>query len=431
VVAPGTTGLTIGSTVVGTGIPAGATIIAVPTTASITLSANATASGTLVPIVVASGIRTLIGTTTIGSNIITAIPTTASAGILVGDIINGPGIPAGSTVLAFAATTITISNNATASAAGVSVTIGQAIPSSGNINAADRFWILAKNIPNPATAPTMEVNFSFSYDERPCPSANSPYSCILTAGQLRPQPWFVPSSPIQGQWRRLVAPYTFNFQFSLTNQLNSNYVARIGNWDWSLGNYNPWAVTTTNQPLPVDLLSFDANLKGNDVLVEWATASEKNNDYFTVERSLDLENVIEIGKVSSRGDSYDVQSYSLLDREPVKGAINYYRLRQTDKDGPSEIVSDFVPVRIGLNSKFEIMYVKREGSVDVIFEYDSESPISYTLFDLTGRVIETGSNIPTQQGLNMLQLNSSNLSQGAYTIMIQNTADLKTYKFVY
>jgi hypothetical protein len=106
-------------------------------------------------------------------------------------------------------------------------------------------------------------------------------------------------------------------------------------------------------------------------------------------------------------------------------------LRQTDKDGPSEIVSDFVPVRIGLNSKFEIMYVKREGSVDVIFEYDSESPISYTLFDLTGRVIETGSNIPTQQGLNMLQLNSSNLSQGAYTIMIQNTADLKTYKFVY
>jgi hypothetical protein len=430
VVSPGTTGLTVGSTVVGAGIPVGATIIAVPSTTSITLSANATAGGALVPIVVASGIRTLIGTTTLGSNIITAT-TTASAGILVGDIINGPGIPAGSTVMATTATTITISNNATASGTGVAVTIGQAIPSSGNVNAADRFWILAKDIPNSVTPPSMEVNFSFSYDERPCPSAIAPFSCILTAGQLRPQPWFVPTSPIQGQWRRLVSPYAFSFQFSVANQLNSNYVARITNWDWSLGNYNPWAVTTTNQPLPVELLSFDANLKGNDVLVEWSTASEKNNDYFTVERSLDLEKVIEIGRVSSRGDSYDLQSYSLLDREPVKGAINYYRLRQTDKDGPSEIVSDFVPVRVGLNSKFEIMYVKREGSVDVIFDYDSEAPVSYTLFDITGRVIESGNNIPTQQGLNMLQLNSSNLSQGAYTIMIQNSTDLKTYKFVY
>jgi hypothetical protein len=115
----------------------------------------------------------------------------------------------------------------------------------------------------------------------------------------------------------------------------------------------------------------------------------------------------------------------------VKGAINYYRLRQTDKNGPSEIVSDFVPVRIGLNSKFEIMYVKKQGSVDVIFDYDSELPLAYTLYDIAGRIIATGSGIPTQQGINMLNLDAVNLAQGAYTIVLRNTEQVKTYKFVY
>jgi hypothetical protein len=279
----------------------------------------------------------------------------------------------------------------------------------------------------------MEVNFTLSYDERPCPTGISPFSCITIGNPVRPQPWFIQTAPdLQGQWRRLPTPtYSFAMWPVTGGASNTNLVSRITNWNWNLGNSNPWSVTANLNPLPVEMLSFDAKLKGDDVFVEWSTASEKNNDFFTVERSLDLENVIEIAKVSSRGDSYDVQSYSTYDRDPVRGAINYYRLRQTDKDGPSEIVSDFVPVRVGLNSKFEIMYVKREGSVDVIFDYDSEAPVSYTLFDITGRVIESGNNIPTQQGLNMLQLNSSNLSQGAYTIMIQNSTDLKTYKFVY
>jgi hypothetical protein len=93
--------------------------------------------------------------------------------------------------------------------------------------------------------------------------------------------------------------------------------------------------------LPVDLLSFSAELSENAVILRWKTASEENNAFFDIEKSVDGKNWIFLNRVNSNGNSFKTKSYDLFDYEPVAGT-SYYRLKQVDFDGKfsySKIVS--------------------------------------------------------------------------------------------
>ena len=84
--------------------------------------------------------------------------------------------------------------------------------------------------------------------------------------------------------------------------------------------------------LPIELVSFEGKKSGNSVKIDWSTASEHNNEYFTVFRSSNGTDFGEVGRVPSRGDSQNPTEYELFDPSPRDG-VNYYRLRQTDFDG--------------------------------------------------------------------------------------------------
>ncbi|MCC6690190.1 MAG: T9SS type A sorting domain-containing protein, partial [Bacteroidia bacterium] len=92
------------------------------------------------------------------------------------------------------------------------------------------------------------------------------------------------------------------------------------------------ASTTTENPLPIDLLSFTAKPNGNFVDVKWSTATETNNDYFNVERSADRINTETIATVNGAGNSSTALNYFTVDESPLSG-VSYYRLKQTDFDG--------------------------------------------------------------------------------------------------
>ncbi|MGB0524732.1 MAG: T9SS type A sorting domain-containing protein [Flammeovirgaceae bacterium] len=84
--------------------------------------------------------------------------------------------------------------------------------------------------------------------------------------------------------------------------------------------------------LPITLIYFRAALNENQVDLMWATASEENNDFFTVEKSLDGINYTKIGEVLGAGESQHLEQYSLIDGGEL-ASITYYRLKQTDYDG--------------------------------------------------------------------------------------------------
>lgn len=84
--------------------------------------------------------------------------------------------------------------------------------------------------------------------------------------------------------------------------------------------------------LPIELLSFQAQLINKSVRLDWKTASEINNDYFNVERSVDLLDWEIVSQVYGAGNSSEELSYSTYDNHPIKG-VSYYRLKQVDFDG--------------------------------------------------------------------------------------------------
>jgi hypothetical protein len=93
-----------------------------------------------------------------------------------------------------------------------------------------------------------------------------------------------------------------------------------------------------NMTLPVELLGFSGRSSGDAVELDWSTASETNNDYFTIERSQDGISFEPIGRVSGNGTVHRASEYQFVDRRPAPGTA-YYRLMQTDFDGTSEVLS--------------------------------------------------------------------------------------------
>ncbi len=90
--------------------------------------------------------------------------------------------------------------------------------------------------------------------------------------------------------------------------------------------------SVTNSALPIALKDFNAETRENSVVLNWVTASELNNDYFSVQRSEDGSNWETIHTVNASGNSTTTQEYQSEDQSPLLGQ-SYYRLMQTDYDG--------------------------------------------------------------------------------------------------
>lgn len=89
--------------------------------------------------------------------------------------------------------------------------------------------------------------------------------------------------------------------------------------------------------LPVELLYFKPVVKDGTVVLNWATGSETNNDYFTIERSLDGYNWDSILSISGQGNITTTTVYERYDRTFGLSGIVYYRLSQTDYDGKRKV----------------------------------------------------------------------------------------------
>jgi endo-1,4-beta-D-glucanase Y len=139
---------------------------------------------------------------------------------------------------------------------------------------------------------------------------------------------------------------------------------------------------------PVELFSFYSEERNGDVALLWATASEKNNDYFEAERSLDGKNFTAIGKVKGNGNSGTVLYYEFVDEYPVFGT-SYYRLKQVDFDGSFEYSSVVSVARQDLTSLNVVPNpFTNETSINVFTPVQEN--IELKLLDLSGKEVYSG-----------------------------------------
>ena len=96
-------------------------------------------------------------------------------------------------------------------------------------------------------------------------------------------------------------------------------------------------------PLPVELVEFAGKSLGDEVLLTWTTISERENDFFIAERSIDGINWTSFAMVDGAGNSTQILNYEVRDENP-QGTVAYYRLKQFDFDG-SVTISDVVTVQ--------------------------------------------------------------------------------------
>lgn len=173
--------------------------------------------------------------------------------------------------------------------------------------------------------------------------------------------------------------------------------------------------------LPIELLSFKAEALANTVKLTWETASELNNDYFTVLRSKDGENFEEITTILGAGNSNEVLAYSFIDERPFNG-LSYYKLMQTDFDGLSS-ESDIVLVKM-LNNSQELKLISypnpfRDQDIAVsISGLNDEEKVSIAVFDMFGKQQLLISKKANSSGyLDIIIEEASNWNSGIYIIM--------------
>jgi hypothetical protein len=150
------------------------------------------------------------------------------------------------------------------------------------------------------------------------------------------------------------------------------------------------------------LSSFTASCENDNVVIDWVTKSEINNDYFTVEKSDDGVNWTTL-KIVEGADNSSVQlDYSIVDSNPYSGTT-YYRLKQTDNDGKHEY-TEMISVHNCNGLDEQVSYSVYPNPSIGLMNFNSDFDEDFTIFvtDISGReVLKT---YQIKQGTNQLEL---------------------------
>ena len=202
----------------------------------------------------------------------------------------------------------------------------------------------------------------------------------------------------------------------------SNGVAVFSNVNFQNGDRFTLGNTDASTPLPVELVMFKANPEKEVVKLDWVTASELNNDYFNVERSIDGEQWQLVIKVVGAGTTRRMKTYEAMDYQPIDG-VSYYRLRQTDFDGNVS----FSPIErvefIGQN-RIQVFPNPSDG----IFHLANSSQL-----DIEGvRVVNNLGQMvyPLIRKEENVTIDLSQLSQGIYILQVWNGSSLTSTRLV-
>ncbi|HXA01608.1 MAG TPA: T9SS type A sorting domain-containing protein [Cytophagaceae bacterium] len=197
--------------------------------------------------------------------------------------------------------------------------------------------------------------------------------------------------------------YSYIFGFASTSQLL--YPDQI------------WITPCSNPVLPVDLVEFYATQKGSGVELDWKTATEKDNNFFVVERSINGIDFAAIGSLKGAGNSSQIFSYSYSDPKPYNGT-SYYRLKQVDKDG-SFAYSAIRSITLNDNTAIKIYPNPANGNftVEIFSRTSSENIINIEVYNSLGQQVYTSLDQNTDSFKK--KINIQNLPEGIYFVQVQ------------
>lgn len=181
--------------------------------------------------------------------------------------------------------------------------------------------------------------------------------------------------------------------------------------------------------LDVAWLSFTGEVKATGNELKWITASEVNNDYFTLERSSNGTNFTAIATIDGKGNTNTASAYTYLDKEAPAG-MSYYRISQTNFDGTRNYGGTVTLVRGETTLGVTTIYpVPATHNVTVKFVSAQTAKIQANTYDAAGRLMNT-QNINATGGENTLNIDVANYPSGVYFVKLNNGNKVITTNFV-
>jgi hypothetical protein len=187
------------------------------------------------------------------------------------------------------------------------------------------------------------------------------------------------------------------------------------------------ASRTLANPLPIELIAFDAICKVDEIQLDWSTASEQDNAFFTIERSVNGNDFAPVAQISGAGNSSSLLHYSYNDA-PNNGSSFYYRLKQTDHNGNSSY-SDVVFVSCNSEESGFSIFPNPNAGNEIFIKTGNiqEESVTITITNAMGQVVLT----KTFNLSGTFSIDFSNaLSPGLYTVQMVNGSQLQTQNFI-
>lgn len=173
--------------------------------------------------------------------------------------------------------------------------------------------------------------------------------------------------------------------------------------------------------LPVELVTLKADpIENKFIRVSWTTATEINNAGFEVLRSEDGINFTNIGWVDGAGNSSTMLNYRFDDENVVANTVYYYRLRQVDYDGQSDL-TNIVSAMITDNAVFvisEFMPNPTENTSSFTVVTSEVRDINLTVYNTLGQIITDSRFVAQPNQTNKYEVNLSEMASGTYYAII-------------
>jgi hypothetical protein len=194
------------------------------------------------------------------------------------------------------------------------------------------------------------------------------------------------------------------------------------------GSGTPMTAQSCASVLPVELIYFNAVKENETVLLNWTTASEFNNDYFTIERSKNAIDFSPVGIVYGAGNSNRPLDYTFTDMEPFDG-ISYYRLKQTDFDTHSTY-SRIVRIQFDRNNQFALsIYPNPASELITLALQDNSANSIISITEISGKKVYY-EEIRSGNGNTLKTIDISQLAEGIYLLEYITDGKSTRSKFV-
>jgi pectate lyase len=188
--------------------------------------------------------------------------------------------------------------------------------------------------------------------------------------------------------------------------------AGSGKYDFSLGGQDP---------IPVELLAFNANVNGTAVLLSWTTATELNNYGWEIERNSHGNLWEKVGFVPGNGSSLNKNFYSFEDNSSKTNGIYSYRLRQLDYDGSFNLST---AVEAEINQVLSYFLHQNypnpfNPSTAIRFEIPENSFVNLSVYNLLGEKVAILLDETLEAGVYSRTFDAVNLASGIYLYVLK------------